>query len=142
MVAHGFTSPAIFYLANVSYMRFGRRNFLMWGRVLSLCPYLSLWWALGCLSNMGVPPTINLIRELEVFVCFFNYECSFFLVLLFLTFISVCYRMYLYNRMNHGQPFYQGRGLFFSLSINEYLVFYRLIVFPLLFSLGVPVFYL
>jgi NADH:ubiquinone oxidoreductase subunit 4 (subunit M) len=44
MIAHGFTSPALFLLAHIRYLRSGSRSFSILGGFLGLFPILRISW--------------------------------------------------------------------------------------------------
>jgi NADH-ubiquinone oxidoreductase chain 4 len=60
LLAHGVSSPGIFFGAHLMYLRRHSRNLLLNHRFLNLIPIFSFWWFLLCLSNIGAPPTLNM----------------------------------------------------------------------------------
>nr|YP_010032943.1 NADH dehydrogenase subunit 4 [Protaeolidiella atra]QOW38677.1 NADH dehydrogenase subunit 4 [Protaeolidiella atra] len=102
MVAHGFSSSAMFCLAYFSYKKSFTRNIPYIKGMLQAFPMISMWWFLFCCINMACPPTLNLLGELSVVPILWGSSISFALVMGLLIFISAAYNMYLYSSMNHG----------------------------------------
>nr|YP_009408807.1 NADH dehydrogenase subunit 4 [Deroceras reticulatum]ASL05742.1 NADH dehydrogenase subunit 4 [Deroceras reticulatum] len=102
MVAHGFTSPALFFLAYISYLKSSSRSLLHSGGLLVFFPFLSLMWFLGLSVNMAAPPTLNLVGELMMMpVMWMLGWCAAGLMMVLMLF-SAIYNMYLYTLSNHG----------------------------------------
>lgn len=68
LLGHGLCSPALFALANINYESIGSRSILLTKGLLSVFPFLSFLWFLLCRSNMAAPPSLNLGREMMLFV--------------------------------------------------------------------------
>jgi len=64
MLAHGFTSSALFALANVTYGITGTRRLMLTKGLLVLSPHLAALWFVGLVANLGAPPRINLQAEI------------------------------------------------------------------------------
>nr|YP_010000933.1 NADH dehydrogenase subunit 4 [Climacteris rufus]QOD96858.1 NADH dehydrogenase subunit 4 [Climacteris rufus] len=74
MVAHGLTSSMLFCLANTNYERTHSRILLLTRGLQPLLPLMGIWWLLANLSNMALPPTINLMAELTIMTALFNWS--------------------------------------------------------------------
>nr|BAD89262.1 NADH dehydrogenase subunit 4 [Porichthys myriaster] len=74
MIAHGFTSSALFCLANTNYERTHSRTMLLTRGLQVLLPLMSAWWLLTCLLNLALPPTINLVAELTIISSLFKWS--------------------------------------------------------------------
>jgi len=100
--AHGFTSPALFYLAYLTYIKSSRRRLIYSGGVLVLYPSLRLIWFLLLRVNIAAPPTINLVGELLIIpVLFIGGICLICIIIVLILFRAV-YNIYLYSMVNHG----------------------------------------
>nr|QUB07236.1 NADH dehydrogenase subunit 4 [Trichechus senegalensis] len=66
MIAHGLTSSLLFCLANSNYERIHSRTMILARGLQTLLPLMAAWWLLACLTNMALPPSINLIGELFI----------------------------------------------------------------------------
>nr|APC60697.1 NADH dehydrogenase subunit 4 [Trinomys paratus] len=73
MIAHGLTSSLLFCLANTNYERIHSRTLLLGRGLQMLFPLMSLWWITATLTNLALPPTINLIGELLIIMSSFSW---------------------------------------------------------------------
>nr|APC60852.1 NADH dehydrogenase subunit 4 [Kannabateomys amblyonyx] len=73
MIAHGLTSSLLFCLANTNYERTHSRTLLLARGLQMLFPLMGLWWIIASLTNLALPPTINLIGELMIITSIFSW---------------------------------------------------------------------
>nr|YP_002887607.1 NADH dehydrogenase subunit 4 [Rhinoceros sondaicus]ACQ73080.1 NADH dehydrogenase subunit 4 [Rhinoceros sondaicus] len=74
MIAHGLTSSVLFCLANSNYERTHSRTMILARGLQTLLPLMATWWLLASLTNLALPPTINLVGELFVVVASFSWS--------------------------------------------------------------------
>nr|QNN90546.1 NADH dehydrogenase subunit 4 [Zosterops poliogastrus]QNN90559.1 NADH dehydrogenase subunit 4 [Zosterops poliogastrus]QNN90572.1 NADH dehydrogenase subunit 4 [Zosterops poliogastrus] len=74
MISHGLTSSMLFCLANTNYERTHSRILLLTRGMQPLLPLMAIWWLLANLTNMALPPTINLMAELTIMIALFNWS--------------------------------------------------------------------
>nr|YP_009253022.1 NADH dehydrogenase subunit 4 [Arctotherium sp.]ANA91295.1 NADH dehydrogenase subunit 4 [Arctotherium sp.] len=74
MIAHGLTSSMLFCLANSNYERTHSRIMILARGLQTLLPLMAAWWLLASLTNLALPPTINLIGELFVVMASFSWS--------------------------------------------------------------------
>nr|AAU00527.1 NADH dehydrogenase subunit 4 [Procyon lotor] len=74
MVAHGLTSSALFCLANSNYERIHSRTMILARGLQTLLPLMAAWWLLASMTNLALPPSINLIGELFVVMASFSWS--------------------------------------------------------------------
>nr|UHJ18132.1 NADH dehydrogenase subunit 4 [Mustela richardsonii cicognanii]UHJ18470.1 NADH dehydrogenase subunit 4 [Mustela richardsonii cicognanii] len=74
MVAHGLTSSMLFCLANSNYERIHSRTMILARGLQTLLPLMAAWWLLASLTNLALPPTINLVGELFVVMASFSWS--------------------------------------------------------------------
>nr|QEQ14617.1 NADH dehydrogenase subunit 4 [Odobenus rosmarus rosmarus] len=74
MIAHGLTSSMLFCLANSNYERTHSRIMILTRGLQTLLPLMAMWWLLASLTNLALPPTINLIGELLVVITSFSWS--------------------------------------------------------------------
>nr|APD82950.1 NADH dehydrogenase subunit 4 [Stenella longirostris] len=74
MIAHGLTSSMLFCLANSNYERIHSRTMILARGLQIFFPLMATWWLLACLTNLALPPTINLIGELLVIMSAFSWS--------------------------------------------------------------------
>nr|YP_009349238.1 NADH dehydrogenase subunit 4 [Sakuraeolis japonica]APZ75724.1 NADH dehydrogenase subunit 4 [Sakuraeolis japonica] len=103
MIAHGFSSSAMFCLAYFSYKKSFTRNIPYMKGLLQIVPTISLWWFVFCCINMACPPTLNLLGELSVVPILWSSSLFFAFIMGLMVFISAAYNMYLYSSLNHGK---------------------------------------
>nr|AHW99129.1 NADH dehydrogenase subunit 4 [Martes zibellina]AHW99246.1 NADH dehydrogenase subunit 4 [Martes zibellina]AHW99259.1 NADH dehydrogenase subunit 4 [Martes zibellina]AHW99272.1 NADH dehydrogenase subunit 4 [Martes zibellina]AHW99311.1 NADH dehydrogenase subunit 4 [Martes zibellina] len=74
MIAHGLTSSMLFCLANSNYERIHSRTMILARGLQTLLPLMAAWWLLASLTNLALPPTINLVGELFVVMASFSWS--------------------------------------------------------------------
>nr|YP_010043464.1 NADH dehydrogenase subunit 4 [Vormela peregusna]QPD06773.1 NADH dehydrogenase subunit 4 [Vormela peregusna] len=74
MIAHGLTSSMLFCLANSNYERTHSRTMILARGLQMLLPLMATWWLLASLTNLALPPTINLVGELFVVMASFSWS--------------------------------------------------------------------
>lgn len=74
IIAHGLTSSILFCLANSNYERTHSRTIILARGLQTLLPLIAAWWLLASLTNLALPPTINLIGELFVVIASFSWS--------------------------------------------------------------------
>nr|YP_009526096.1 NADH dehydrogenase subunit 4 [Bothrops diporus]AXT18001.1 NADH dehydrogenase subunit 4 [Bothrops diporus]QNH68811.1 NADH dehydrogenase subunit 4 [Bothrops pubescens] len=73
MIAHGFTSSALFCLANTTYERTHTRILILTRGFHNILPMATTWWLLANLMNIAIPPTMNFTGELLITSTLFNW---------------------------------------------------------------------
>nr|QVL28821.1 NADH dehydrogenase subunit 4 [Mallota bellus] len=123
MIAHGLCSSGLFCLANISYERLGSRSLLINKGLLNFMPSMTLWWFLLCSSNMAAPPTLNLLGEISLLNSIVAWSWISMFMLVFLSFFSAAYTLYLYAYSQHGK-LYSGVYSFSGGVNREYLLLF------------------
>nr|YP_010883354.1 NADH dehydrogenase subunit 4 [Rhingia formosana]WIF29680.1 NADH dehydrogenase subunit 4 [Rhingia formosana] len=123
MIAHGLCSSGLFSLANITYERLGSRSLLINKGLLNFMPSMTLWWFLLCSANMAAPPTLNLLGEISLLNSIVSWSWLTMIMLIFLSFFSAAYTLYLYAYSQHGKLY---SGIYsFSMGFNrEYLLLF------------------
>nr|QAB47221.1 NADH dehydrogenase subunit 4 [Exilisciurus concinnus] len=106
MIAHGLTSSLLFCLANSNYERIHSRTMLLARGLQSIFPLMAMWWLLASLTNLALPPSINLIGEL--FIIFSSFSWSNFTIILtgMNMLITALYSLYMLISTQRGKPVY------------------------------------
>nr|AIY61914.1 NADH dehydrogenase subunit 4 [Aderitotermes sp. TB-2014] len=143
MVAHGLCSSGLFCLSNISYERFGSRSLLISKGLINLMPSMTMWWFLLSACNMAAPPSLNLLGEIGLLSSLVSWSWCLMFVLIFLSFFSAAYTLYLYSYSQHGSVY---SGLY-SCSLGYVREFLLLFLhwFPLnliILSVDVSVFWI
>ena len=101
MIAHGLSSPCLFYLSNRVYKKAGSRSLLVCGGLLFLVPIRRFFWFLGILASRGCPPFFSILGEISIFRVRAG---SVFLCVCLggILFLSVAYGLYLFGFVCHG----------------------------------------
>nr|YP_009351659.1 NADH dehydrogenase subunit 4 [Procubitermes undulans]AQP30239.1 NADH dehydrogenase subunit 4 [Procubitermes undulans] len=102
MVAHGLCSSGLFCLSNITYERFGSRSLLVNKGLINLMPSMTMWWFLLSACNMAAPPSLNLLGEIGLLSSLVSWSWWLMLVLIFLSFFSAAYTLYMYSYSQHG----------------------------------------
>lgn len=123
IIAHGLCSSGLFCLANISYERINSRRIFINKGLLNLIPRITLWWFLLSSSNIAAPPSINLIGEISLLNRLISWSWFSIFVLIFLSFFSAVYTLYLYSYSQHGK-IYSGKFSCYSGYIREYLLLF------------------
>nr|ASN66023.1 NADH dehydrogenase subunit 4 [Cicindela campestris] len=121
MIAHGLCSSGLFCLANISYERLNSRSMFMNKGMLNLMPSMTLWWFLLSTSNMAAPPSMNLMGEISLLNSLMSWSWISMFSLMFLSFFSAAYTLYLYSYSQHGK-YYSGKYSSSSGYLREYLL--------------------
>nr|YP_010528144.1 NADH dehydrogenase subunit 4 [Cimbex luteus]QPM99422.2 NADH dehydrogenase subunit 4 [Cimbex luteus]UXW64285.1 NADH dehydrogenase subunit 4 [Cimbex luteus] len=102
MISHGLCSSGLFCLVNIIYERLGSRSLLINKGLINFMPSMTLWWFLLCSSNMSSPPSLNLLGEIMLINSLMGWSFFMLILLIFLTFFSASYSLYLYSFTQHG----------------------------------------
>nr|UOF70397.1 NADH dehydrogenase subunit 4 [Tropostreptus sigmatospinus] len=121
MVGHGLCSSGLFCLANINYERLHSRSVLVNKGLINLLPSGALMWFLLVSSNMAAPMSLNLIGEISLLGCLLSYSVFTMFILVFLSFFSAAYCLYLYSSIQHGS-LVKGTMPFSEMLMVEYLV--------------------
>nr|QLI49141.1 NADH dehydrogenase subunit 4 [Natrix natrix] len=106
MIAHGFTSSALFCLANTSYERTKTRIMILTRGLHNILPMMTSWWLLINLMNIATPPSINFTGELMIASSLFNW-CPTTIIMFGLSMLitaSYSLHMFLSTQMNPPLP--------------------------------------
>nr|URX53223.1 NADH dehydrogenase subunit 4 [Rugitermes laticollis] len=131
MIAHGLCSSGLFCLANISYERLGSRSLLIGKGLLNLMPSMSFWWFMLSICNMAAPPSLNLLGEISLLNSLISWSWLSMFSLVFLSFFSAAYTLYLFSYSQHG--FYFSGTYSCSLGYSREFLLLFLHWFPLVF---------
>nr|QZK22412.1 NADH dehydrogenase subunit 4 [Tonatia bidens] len=102
MIAHGLTSSMLFCLANSNYERIHSRTMILARGLQVLLPLMTAWWLLASLTNLALPPTINLIGELFVIMSTFSWSNLSLILLGLNIIITALYSLYMLIMTQRG----------------------------------------
>nr|ULC83436.1 NADH dehydrogenase subunit 4 [Hippotragus equinus] len=103
MVAHGLTSSMLFCLANSNYERIHSRTMILARGLQTLLPLMATWWLLASLTNLALPPTINLIGEMFVVMSTFSWSNITIILMGLNMLITALYSLYMLITTQRGK---------------------------------------
>nr|YP_009517308.1 NADH dehydrogenase subunit 4 [Proechimys simonsi]ASU93034.1 NADH dehydrogenase subunit 4 [Proechimys simonsi]ASU93060.1 NADH dehydrogenase subunit 4 [Proechimys simonsi] len=111
MIAHGLTSSLLFCLANSNYERVHSRTLLLARGLQMLFPLMSLWWTIASLTNLALPPSINLIGELMIIVSTFSWSQLTIVLMGLNILITALYTLFMLTSTQRGKLPYHVHNL-------------------------------
>nr|AJO69481.1 NADH dehydrogenase subunit 4 [Macaca fascicularis]AJO69624.1 NADH dehydrogenase subunit 4 [Macaca fascicularis] len=102
MIAHGLTSSMYFCLANSNYERTHNRTMLLSRGLQILLPLMAFWWLTASLTNLALPPTINLLGELFVVTTSFSWSHITIVLTGLNMLITALYSLHMFITMQRG----------------------------------------
>nr|YP_009571047.1 NADH dehydrogenase subunit 4 [Chelodina novaeguineae]AUY54968.1 NADH dehydrogenase subunit 4 [Chelodina novaeguineae] len=102
MIAHGLSSSMLFCLANTNYERTNSRTLIITRNMQLMLPLMTLWWFTASLTNMALPPTINLMGELSIITSMFNWSNITITITGLSIILSATYTLYMFSTTQLG----------------------------------------
>nr|ACB36661.1 NADH dehydrogenase subunit 4 [Bungarus multicinctus] len=96
MIAHGFTSSALFCLANTTYERTQTRIMILTRGFHNILPMTTSWWLLANLMNIATPPSINFTSEFLIASSLFNWCPTSIILFGLLMLITASYSLHMF----------------------------------------------
>nr|ABM89665.1 NADH dehydrogenase subunit 4 [Brookesia superciliaris] len=103
MVAHGVTSSMLFCLANIMYEQTNTRTLIMMQGMQISIPLMTAFWFLANLTNMAIPPTINLFGEIMIIMTTFNWSAPTLIITGSTAAITAIYSMHMFLTSQQGK---------------------------------------
>nr|YP_007626403.1 NADH dehydrogenase subunit 4 [Nanger soemmerringii]AEP21750.1 NADH dehydrogenase subunit 4 [Nanger soemmerringii] len=130
MIAHGLTSSMLFCLANSNYERIHSRTMILARGLQMFLPLMATWWLLASLTNLALPPTINLIGELFVVMSTFSWSNITIILMGLNMVITALYSLYMLITTQRGKYTYHINNILPSFTRENALM--SLHILPLL----------
>nr|YP_010925023.1 NADH dehydrogenase subunit 4 [Raphicerus melanotis]WKD79702.1 NADH dehydrogenase subunit 4 [Raphicerus melanotis] len=130
MIAHGLTSSMLFCLANSNYERLHSRTMILARGLQMLLPLMATWWLLASLTNLALPPTINLIGELFVVTSSFSWSSITIILTGLNMVITAMYSLYMLITTQRGKHTHHINNISPSFTRENALMFLHIL--PLL----------
>ena len=124
IIGHGLGSSALFYLANIGYLKTGNRRFVFIKGLGQFIPILSFWLFIFVVVRLSGPPFINLLGEIYRVLGVMNWRGLTWVVLGSLAFLRGAYSLVLFIKIQHGS-FSRINSFFCRLDIMEGLILVR-----------------
>lgn len=124
MLSHGLVSSRIFLGAYIMYKVYGTRSLYFIKGAMGALPFIALVWFFRARANMGVPPTVNLQREIILVTRIVELSKFFIVPLSISLFFRAAYRLFLYSSTQNGHlrgALYFFYGLSFRDLISMFL---------------------
>nr|ULT46807.1 NADH dehydrogenase subunit 4 [Macroglossus sobrinus] len=103
MIAHGLTSSMLFCLANSNYERIHSRTMTLARGLQTMLPLMATWWLLASLTNLAIPPSINLIGELFVVMSTLSWSSPSIILMGINIIITALYTLYMLIMTQRGK---------------------------------------
>nr|YP_009517782.1 NADH dehydrogenase subunit 4 [Pseudocalotes microlepis]AQU64363.1 NADH dehydrogenase subunit 4 [Pseudocalotes microlepis]QGN67006.1 NADH dehydrogenase subunit 4 [Pseudocalotes microlepis] len=103
MIAHGLTSSMMFCLANMVYERTNTRTIIAMRGLQKSMPLMTTLWLVANLTNLAIPPTINLIGEITILSSLYNWSQPTIIISASGTVITAIYSLYMLSVTQHGK---------------------------------------
>ena len=102
IISHGLSSSLLFSLTFKTYEITSSRRLLVSKGAGLVFPFLSLWWFIGSLGNMGTPPTFNFVGEVLILIRSLSAVPARFIFFGPAMFLSAAYSLVLFTSLCHG----------------------------------------
>nr|YP_010725941.1 NADH dehydrogenase subunit 4 [Dendrogale murina]WDY83536.1 NADH dehydrogenase subunit 4 [Dendrogale murina]WDY83549.1 NADH dehydrogenase subunit 4 [Dendrogale murina] len=127
MIAHGLTSSVMFCLANSNYERVHSRTMILARGLQTILPLMAFWWLLASLSNLALPPSINLMGELLIILSTFSWS-NYTIILMGLNMlITALYTLYMLITTQRGKFTYHINSITPSFTRENSLMLMHLL---------------
>lgn len=123
LIGHGLVSSALFALVNFYYENTHSRSLLVNRGVIHASPPLTLWWCMAVVANAAIPPSLNFLAEVFIYISLISTRRSAIIPIILVRYsvITLVYRMVIFTGLHHGESsihlnFIYVRSIYFSVS--------------------------
>lgn len=102
IVAHGLASSGLFALANTIYETAHSRNLILLKGLIGLFPAITIWWFILSASNLGAPPSLNILAETMLITATVAYSSLTVPLLALIIILTTAYSLLLYSSTQYG----------------------------------------
>nr|YP_010026547.1 NADH dehydrogenase subunit 4 [Calotes mystaceus]QOQ85769.1 NADH dehydrogenase subunit 4 [Calotes mystaceus] len=134
MIAHGLTSSMLFCLANMIYERTHTRTIFAMRGLQKSMPLMASMWLIAGLTNLALPPTINLIGEIMILSATYNWAQPTIIATASGATITAIYSLYMFLITQQGGS--PKDMLLYPPHTREYLILFMHIIPILLLSIN------
>nr|YP_009519892.1 NADH dehydrogenase subunit 4 [Diploderma flaviceps]ART66038.1 NADH dehydrogenase subunit 4 [Diploderma flaviceps] len=103
MIAHGLTSSMMFCLANMIYERTNTRTIIAMRGLQKSMPLMTSLWLVANLTNLALPPTINLMGEITILSALYSWAQPTIIILASGAMITATYSLYMLSSTQQGK---------------------------------------
>lgn len=126
IIAHGLTSSALFCLANTNYERIHSRTIILARGLQVMLPLIALWWFISTLTNLALPPSINLIGELFIITSSFSWSNYTIIFIGLNILITASYSLYMLISSQRGKLTHHLKNLYPSHTREHTLLLFHI----------------
>nr|BDU14630.1 NADH dehydrogenase subunit 4 [Buergeria japonica] len=112
MIAHGFTSSALFCLANTAYERTNSRTMVLLRGSLLIFPLAGAWWLTIVILNIAIPPTMGFVAEFFIMTAMFMWAPPLLILVVLNLMFTTAYSLYVLWATQRGPIPYHIKVLF------------------------------
>nr|WEG23721.1 NADH dehydrogenase subunit 4 [Polydora cf. ciliata DS-2023] len=102
VVAHGLASSGLFALANTIYETAHSRNLMFLKGMMNLFPVMSIWWFILSASNLGAPPSINMLSEVMLITATISFSSLTMPLMTLMILLTTAYCLLLFSTTQYG----------------------------------------
>lgn len=102
IIAHGLCSSGLFAIANITYESTQTRSMLITKGLIRLFPIITFWWFILSASNIGAPPSLNLLGEIILIASITAFSFWSTPLLILARFLAAAYSLFLFSSTQHG----------------------------------------
>nr|YP_010545524.1 NADH dehydrogenase subunit 4 [Parasteatoda cingulata]UYG23921.1 NADH dehydrogenase subunit 4 [Parasteatoda cingulata] len=102
MIAHGFSSSALFLLVNMIYSKYHTRNIISFKGLINSFPNLMFWWFIFMAINISAPPSINMMSEVMMMSSLLQWNSSMLLMIFILSLSTASFSIFMFINISHN----------------------------------------
>lgn len=102
IIAHGFSSSALFLLVNIIYSKYHTRNIISFKGIINSFPNTIFWWFIFIAINISAPPSINIIREIIIISSLIQWNYSIIFIIFLLSISSASFSIFIFINIAHN----------------------------------------
>ena len=118
IIRHGLTSSGLFNIRNIIYKNTNRRRFLINKGLLASIPYISIWLFILLITNIAVPPRINMMSEIRTLTIITSISYTFIIPVALFCFVAGLYSIYYFYMVINGNTLNYNINLENKININ------------------------
>ena len=124
LIGHGLISSALFALVNFYYENTYSRSLFVNRGIIHASPPLTFWWCIAIAANAAIPPSLNFLAEVLMYISLISTRRSAFVPIILVRYsvITLVYRIIIFTGLHHGETsghlnFICERSIYFSISL-------------------------
>lgn len=102
VIAHGLASSGLFAIANTVYETAHSRNLILLKGIINIFPAITIWWFILSASNLGAPPSLNILSEIILIAATIQITSISAPVIGLIVILTTAYCLLLYRSTQYG----------------------------------------